>query len=172
MPRKPSKQEQAHDFRHALGINLAKADSILREFPFVLDHPVYGDSESALHYFATGNQNEIVSWLIARGANPNGITDDDSPIHAAAQLGHLKTVRVLIESGVDKDAKDFLEETALHKASSNGHLEVIELLLQAGADPSVSGMYGDLAIDQALPRKAEQIRSLFESYSARQRNNA
>lgn len=167
MPKKPSKQERAHDFRYALGTDLAKAASILREHPFVLDHPVYGDSESALHYFATGNQHEIVSWLIARGANPNGISNQENPIHAAAQLGHLETIKVLIESGADLNAKDHTEDTALHKASRGGYLEVIELLLQAGADPSIKEMCGELAVDQALPRKAELVRSIFRKHTAR-----
>ena len=168
MPKKPSKQERAHEFRYALGTDLAKAESILRDHPFVLDHPVYGDCESALHYFATGNQHEIVSWLIARGANPNGIAEDDRPIHAAAQLGHLEVIRVLAESGADLDSRDNLGETALHKASSGGYLEVIDFLLQAGADCSITEMCGELPVDQALPRKAEQVRSLFNKHNTSQ----
>lgn len=165
MPKKPSKQERAYDFRHALETDFSKAESILREHPFVLDHPVFGDSESSLHYFAVENQHDIVSWLIARGANPNGIANDDSPIHSAAQLGHLETVRILANSEVNLDSVDDAGETALHKASRGGHLEIIEFLLHAGANPSIPEMCGELPIDQALPRKAEQIKSLFEQYA-------
>jgi ankyrin repeat protein len=166
MPKKPSKQERAYEFRHLLGTDLAAAESILREHPFVLDHPVYGNSESAVHYFATGNQHEIVSWLMAHGANPNGIAEDDFPIHVAAQLGHLETVKVLAESGAKLDARDDSGETALHKASCGGHLDVIDFLLQAGADPSISEMGGQLPIDQASPGKAEEVRARFCRHAA------
>jgi cytohesin len=144
----------------------------LREHPFVLDHPVYGDSESALHYFATGNQHEIVSWLISHGANPNEISEDDRPIHAAAQLGHLEVIMALAKSGAELDSIDNFGETAIHKASSGGYLDVIDFLLQAGADCSIGEMCGKLQIDQALPRKTEQIRSLFNKHANNQQNKS
>lgn len=164
MPKKPSKQELAYEFRYALSSNLAKAEECLRLNPWLIDHPVYGDSESALHFFATENYREIVDWLLNNGANPNGVDDSDTPLHAAAQLGHSEVVRSLVSAGANVNALDFLEETPLHKASSSGHIEILEHLLDSGADPTIAETCGELPVDMALPRKLARVKEVFERY--------
>jgi len=79
-------------------------------------------------------------------------------------MGHFEMVKLLLSSGVAMDDKDHLEETALHKASLHDYVNVIELLLQAGADPTIKEMCGELPVDQALPRKAEEVRAAFVKY--------
>ena len=154
-------RENAYEFRSALASDFALAESLLKNRPELIDHAVFGDSESALHFFATENQIEIVDWLIDHNATPNGTSDDDSPLHAASQLGHLEICRILVEAGANLDSKDLLDETPLHKASGGGHIKILELLLNSGADPSIPEMCGELPIDQALPRKIVGIRAIF-----------
>jgi len=72
----------------------------------------------------------------------------------------------LIAAGADVNAIDQNNETALHKAASGGYLEIIELLLKEGADPNIREMLGELAVEQALPRKAEKIKALFKVFDA------
>ena len=64
-----------------------------------------------------------------------------------------------------------LEETALHKASTNGYIDIIQTLLNSGADPNIKEMCGELPIDQALPRKLEQIRSVFKNHAQNNKND-
>ena len=162
MPRKASKAERAKDFRFLLETDLSQAERILGEDPSLIDFPVYGKFETALHFFAIENRVDLVRWLLARGANPNGIAVDESPLQVAAQLGHRGVCNALIEAGADLDRLDYSGETALHKASANGHIEIIIDLLDAGADPTIPEMCGELPIDQALPCKQDLIREIFE----------
>ena len=165
MPENPNMEETANEFRCLLAADLPRAGSLLALQPSLINYPVYGSSESALHYFATENRPDIVAWLLAHGANPNGIKDGDSPLHAAAQLGHQDACRALIEAGADLDRRDSLGETALHKASSGGYVEIIRTLLDAGADPSITETCGEAPIDQALPRKRDQVRAVFATHT-------
>lgn len=166
MPKKPSMKESAYAFRHALTCDRSEAAKLLRKYPQLIDYPVYGDSESALHFFAVENQVDIVKWLLAHGASPKGIEDGDSPLHSAAQLGHEDVCRELLEAGSDPNQLDFLGETALHKASARGCITVIELLLASGADPAITEMCGELPVDQALPRKRDEVCAVFDRHAA------
>lgn len=165
MPKKISMAEIAHQFRGELASDFTRAGVLLGSHPQLIDYPVYGDSESALHFFATENRADVVRWLLSRGASPNGIAEDDFPLHAAAQLGHREVCELLVNAGAGLDLRDSGGETALHKASSGGHCEIIRMLLVSGADPSITEMCGEKPIDQALPRKWDQVRAEFESHT-------
>ena len=164
MPNKLSIKEKAYAFRHALSFDLEKAGRLLKEEPTLLDYPIFGESESGVHFFAVENRIEVIDWLLARGANPDGISEDDSPLYGAAQLGHFEVCGLLVDAGADLDNQDCLEETPLHKASAGGYIDIIELLLKAGADSSITEMCGEAPVDQALPRKKELVVKVFESF--------
>ena len=167
---KTSEAELAIEFRHALANDLTKAESFLRKHTQMIDHPVYGDSESALHFFAVENRSDVVAWLLSHGAKANGIGSRSFPLHEAAQLGNLEICRSLLGANANPNLKDSLDETALHKASSSGHLEIIELLLDSGADPTIPETCEELPIDQALPRKKAAIQEIFKRHAAKQKN--
>jgi len=112
MLKKPSMKEIAYEFRATLTSDFAVAESFLQNRPELIDHPVFGDSESAIHFFATENHGGIVTWLIDHNACPNGISDDDSPLHAASQLGHLGIYRLPLKAGADPNCKESL--SSLH----------------------------------------------------------
>ena len=78
----------------------------------------------------------------------------------ASQHGHLEVVRLLLESGADKDlanndgrtARIIASQnghhdgsTALMMASQNGHLEVVRLLIKFGADMNLATNDGQTA---------------------------
>ncbi len=73
---------------------------------------------------------------------------------------------ILVSAGVNPNSSDSLGETALHKASEYGRLDTIELLLELGADPSIKEMRGELPVEQALPRKSEQVKAIFDGHTA------
>lgn len=165
MPHKPSKQDHARAFRNALSSDLEQASDLLKRQPDLIDYPVFGESESALHFFAVEKRADVVAWLIEHGADPNGIADDDTPLHGAASLGHDDVCKLLLEAGADPNGKDYSEETPLHKAATKGHLGIIESLLSSGADPSIRDMCDERPIDQALARKRDEIQALFDRHS-------
>ncbi len=55
-------------------------------------------------------------------------------LHVAASHGRMETVRYLVESGVDVNARGGVANgTPLHDAASEGHLDVIDYLFRKGA---------------------------------------
>jgi ankyrin repeat protein len=162
---KTSVSDTAYEFRHWLANDLLKAEPILKQYPELINQAVYGDSETALHYFSVENRVDVVTWLLSRGANPNGIASDSFPLHEAAQLGNIEICRILIEAGADPNLPDFIGETALHKASSHAYVEIIDLLLDFGADPTIREMCGELPIDQAPPRKRAKVQAAFDQHA-------
>lgn len=84
-----------------------------------------------------------------------------TPLHIAIIRGNIAIVRALIESGANKDARDFDENTPLHLASEFGHFEcIIYLIKECGADPTLKNKFGYIASDIA---QNYQIRQLFEN---------
>lgn len=66
-----------------------------------------------------------------------------TPLHLAAIRGHTAIVRALINAGVDKNVKDFDENTPLHYASEFGHFEcIIYLVKEAEADCTLKNKFG------------------------------
>ena len=162
---KTSVTDIAYEFRHWLANDLAEAELILREHPELINQPVYGQAESALHFFAVENRVDVVTWLLARGSNPNGIASGEFPLHTSVLLGNKEICRILLDAGASPDTPDSLGETALHKASSQAYLEIIELLLASGADPTIREMCDELPIDQSPPRKRAKVQAVFDRYT-------
>eukprot|EP00798_Chlamydomonas_sp_ICE-L_P029755 gene29755-biopygen4378 len=79
-----------------------------------------------------GDVHEVVSLLV-QGANVN-CKDSETPLHWAAQKGHVQCVRALLARGAVVDPKTVSGSTPLHKAAWRGHVECIKALLDNGAD--------------------------------------
>lgn len=74
-------------------------------------------------------------------------TINRTPLHLAAIRGHTNIVRALIDCQnkplVDRNVKDFDENTPLHYASEYGHAEcIIYLVKEAQADPFLKNKFG------------------------------
>jgi len=62
-------------------------------------------------------------------------------LHHASDCGHEVVVGLLVEYGVDADARVNNGYTALHLAANHGHAAVVRLLLERGADPNTNDYY-------------------------------
>lgn len=81
--------------------------------------------------------------LLAHGANPCGIDDDDrmlTPLHACASAGDAETLKLLVDAAEDVNVRSKWG-TPLHLAMGNGenrvpdnYMDVVKVLVEAGAD--------------------------------------
>jgi len=75
---------------------------------------------------------------------------DELTINLAAARSRLNEIcRMLIERGIDVNAKQEGGFTPLQAAAQNGQLELIDLLLAYGADANVQNDKGETALDIA-----------------------
>ena len=72
--------------------------------------------------------------LISQGAPFTTDWLGTSPLHLAAQYGHVETCKRLLSAGISKDARTKVDKTPLHIAAQEGHSEVMELLLRNGCE--------------------------------------
>ncbi|XP_062309106.1 ankyrin repeat and KH domain-containing protein 1-like isoform X4 [Osmerus eperlanus] len=111
--------------------------SMLPLYPTVdIDAHTESNHDTALTLACAGGHEELVSVLIARGANiehrdKKGFT----PLILAATAGHVGVVEILLDKGGDIEAQsERTKDTPLSLACSGGRQEVVELLLLRGAN--------------------------------------
>jgi len=78
----------------------------------------------------------------------------------AAQRGHWKLVKLLVEEGADVNARSS-GLTALHIAAAEGQKEVAHLLLDKGADPDSSGIVGHRPLHRAAWHGHAEVAALL-----------
>lgn len=80
--------------------------------------------------------------LLSLGYSPNqrfSEAEGGSPLHVAANEGHVLTCHILVQAGAELDTLDDEQNTPLMLACIAGRTEVVRYLLQAGADMSLKG---------------------------------
>ena len=75
--------------------------------------------------------------------------DGNSPLHYAAQGGHIKVVEILLAAKADVLVQNNNGSTALHHAADRGHDKVVEILLAAKADVDARDSDGRTALYRA-----------------------
>ncbi|XP_075756199.1 ankyrin repeat and KH domain-containing protein 1 isoform X19 [Pelodiscus sinensis] len=115
----------------------AGSQSVLPMYPSVdIDAHTESNHDTALTLACAGGHEELVSVLIARGANiehrdKKGFT----PLILAATAGHVGVVEILLDKGGDIEAQsERTKDTPLSLACSGGRQEVVDLLLARGAN--------------------------------------
>ncbi|XP_058459318.1 uncharacterized protein LOC131435441 [Malaya genurostris] len=100
--------------------------------PFLHDN--YG--ATPLYFAIMSNHIDVVKLFLPKNSPANIIVTKGgySALHAAAELGHLELVKILLESKSDVNATNDKNWMPLHAASLNGHTEVVKMLIQHGAD--------------------------------------
>ena len=96
---------------------------------------------------ARGNDTVGLEQLLKRPRNPNTGDECMTPLHHAAEHGHVEPMRLLLEAGAEIDAQREEEEMApLHNAAHNGHLEAVRFLVQNGAQKDLTDIYGSTSL--------------------------
>ena len=111
---------------------------------------------------------------LALGARPGNVTSpyDGTALIAAAHLGQVDVVRILLDGGAPLDHVNNLGWTALMESIVLGdggsrHTETLRVLLEAGADPNVPDRAGVTPLAQARARGYSGMVKLLEARKAR-----
>lgn len=84
---------------------------------------------TALHSAAAAREREIVSLLLANGADPNARQEGGyTALHAAAQHGDRDLADLLLARGADPSRRKDDGETPADTAAASGHAELAEAL--------------------------------------------
>ncbi|KAK3390052.1 ankyrin repeat-containing domain protein [Podospora didyma] len=101
-------------------------------------------SITALQKAAWHGNDGVIHKLVDKGAALAIVGVDDAPfisaLQVAAYMGHVSTVKTLLELGADVSDKGGYFGTALQAAVSQGHVEVSRALLEAGATANELGV--------------------------------
>jgi len=91
--------------------------------------------QTALHMASMNGKVDIISILIARGAQVDAVDDQGiTPLMLAAKDGQLDAVKALLAQGAKIEAQNKMGENALHIAGAHGKKDVVTELLERGAN--------------------------------------
>lgn len=96
--------------------------------------------------------------LLAAGCDANlADSEGNTPLHEAAEAGHLEVLRILLKNGkCDVNAKNVFGQTPLMRAVFNENLEVVKLLVKAGSDLHVLDHLGKSSLMIGVQEGAEK----------------
>ena len=102
--------------------------------------PFEGPDGPKLDQAAYWGLSKAAGLLLEEGVNPaeSGI-QGVSPLHEAAQNGHIDAVKTLVEHGTDVNKADANGLTTLHWVALNGRQELAEYLIEHGGDVNARG---------------------------------
>jgi ankyrin repeat protein len=98
-----------------------------------------------LHYAARVGREDVVKFLLGKGAHANSQRADGwTPFMEASSKGHVGVARMLLEhmGGQDVDTLNSCGQTALHWAAGYGHEDMVAFLLSKGANASIQDEEG------------------------------
>ena len=96
---------------------------------------------TALHYACQKGARDLVSLLLAKGADACACSNDSvTPLHMCARNGNKDIIRMLVEASADLNATDRNGRTPLMGMASEGKVDAAKILLEMGADPSVADL--------------------------------
>lgn len=134
----------------ALG-DLDRVREMVARDPAVLTK--YSDDGFAPFGFATFfGHDEVDRFLLDAGADIHAQATNPQrvgAIHAAAAVRNHAMVKLLLERGVDPNAKQQMDYTPMHTAAARGDLDLARLLLAHGAKRDARGSDGKTPADVA-----------------------
>jgi cytochrome c len=114
--------------------------------------------------------NDVLSFLLANGANPKSEFETDTALHKAADRGCLDCVRTLVEAGADVNAINSKREPPIHFAKKRGHSAVADYLLKNGYEiPIPPAISAKLNSADSLKGKALYLKQCRNCHDATQK---
>lgn len=103
--------------------------------------PHYVDTRDAtgwgpLHWASFIGRDDIIHYLLQRGAHLSLEGDQVSPLHVAAAWGKRECLLALLDADADPNTLDSSGWTPLFWCAYGGQTKLLELLLKRGADPN------------------------------------
>ncbi|XP_054219812.1 histone-lysine N-methyltransferase EHMT1 isoform X34 [Homo sapiens] len=89
-----------------------------------------------LYFSARQGELQKVLLMLVDGIDPNFKMEHQnkrSPLHAAAEAGHVDICHMLVQAGANIDTCSEDQRTPLMEAAENNHLEAVKYLIKAGA---------------------------------------
>ena len=131
------------------------------------------DGINALVYASTYNNEEMVKFLLEKGADANTVCEIENehidisptPLMNAAYRGNTNIINMLLENGADINYTTDYGMTALMYAASFNQFEAAKVLLENNADTSITDEYGRTALDLAKSEDYKDIVELLEKYN-------
>jgi ankyrin repeat protein len=121
------------------------------------------EGSTLLHKAVEEGRQNVVEWLLARGALVN-MTDniEYTPLKWAVMLGRTKIARLLIEHGADIDKPDPDGLTLLHDAAYSGRMEIARLLIARGARLDAKDRIGKTPLNLAIEERQREVLPLLK----------
>ncbi|HZS45651.1 MAG TPA: ankyrin repeat domain-containing protein [Blastocatellia bacterium] len=94
--------------------------------------------------------------------NPTKVTS----MHAAASGQHVEIAQILIQHGVDVNARQQNSYTPLHSVAASGSVEFAKLLIDNGADLNTKSDDGKTALSMAVERKKSEMEAFLRQLGA------
>ena len=97
------------------------------------------DGYTALHRAAYSNHTELISFLVARGACVDAVTNDGwTPLHSACRWNLAEAAEALLNCGASVNQGTNGNQTALHLAASDRHPRDLLLVLLNAPDIDIT----------------------------------
>jgi ankyrin repeat protein len=90
--------------------------------------------------------------------------DGDTPVHAAAYMGDIEALRVMLPLVSSVELRGGIGNSPLHLAILGGNPDAVEVLLAAGADLFCENDYGDKPSD-FIDKNASEIAEVINRYT-------
>ncbi|KAM4043143.1 ankyrin repeat domain-containing protein 6 isoform 2-T3 [Anomaloglossus baeobatrachus] len=94
-------------------------------------------------------QVDNVVQLINKGAKVAVTKHGRTPLHLAANKGHVNVVQILLKAGCDLNLQDDGQQTALHRAAVVGNSDILAMLIQEGCALDRQDKDGNTALHEA-----------------------
>ena len=120
---------------------------------------------TALHGVALTAQAEAAALLLARGADPRAESEGaQTPLHVTAfnLAAGAEMAGLLLDAGVEIDARNKHKATALVLSAQQGNLALIAVLLDHGANPALRSVGGRTALQAARAAGQDETAAFIE----------
>jgi ankyrin repeat protein len=139
----------------------------LKAAAFLLDHGAEVNATTrggtALFEATQAGNRTMVDFLLAHGANANGVNNNNNrlPLQIAVQHGFEAVTEVLLDHKAGVNLRDSQGNTPLFPAAQLGHTNIVQMLLAAGAGVDVENDEGrtplSYAAESGLPEMVKML---------------